>query len=284
MEQSRPKAFVVHGHNELARLQICEMLSSTFGLDPIVLARQPGISRTIIEHFELHASKCDLAVVLLTADDTVIDKGRRILRSRQNVIFELGYFCASLGRNKVCLVYQEDVEMPSDILGVVYYPFKTSVQEVEVALGKHIRELGFGPPMESDNIVIFVDDDMSDNSDIVKQVQLAFAGRAVVKMISSPEEACKLILSRQSISGCITDIVFRNSSALGGVRVAESAIQKSVPIIVLTGHNRKDIGIAMTEFKRIGLPEDRILTKPVTLSQYRKFLCLTKQLFISNND
>lgn len=50
-------------------------------------------------------------------------------RARQNVVFEFGYFAGLLGRDRVCCLYKGDVELPSDMDGVVYVPFKTSVNE-----------------------------------------------------------------------------------------------------------------------------------------------------------
>ncbi len=44
-------------------------------------------------------------------------------RARQNVILELGYFIGRLGRARVCALYMEGVEIPSDIHGVLYVPY-----------------------------------------------------------------------------------------------------------------------------------------------------------------
>ncbi|MGA7326980.1 MAG: TIR domain-containing protein [Rhodomicrobium sp.] len=44
-------------------------------------------------------------------------------RARQNVILELGYFTGKLGRKNVCAIKQGDLELPSDIIGVVWTPF-----------------------------------------------------------------------------------------------------------------------------------------------------------------
>jgi predicted nucleotide-binding protein len=66
------------------------------------------------------------AVVLLTADDrggtmkTAYDAQKP--RARQNVILELGFFLGKLGRKRVCAIYQEGVEIPSDYSGVVFVP------------------------------------------------------------------------------------------------------------------------------------------------------------------
>jgi predicted nucleotide-binding protein len=43
-------------------------------------------------------------------------------RARQNVVLELGFFIGALGRGRVALLYEEEVELPSDIAGVLYLP------------------------------------------------------------------------------------------------------------------------------------------------------------------
>ena len=66
------------------------------------------------------------AVVLFTADDegrVRAKAGVEIVltpRARQNVVLELGYFMGYLGREKVAVIYEEGVEMPSDYSGVEY--------------------------------------------------------------------------------------------------------------------------------------------------------------------
>jgi len=43
-------------------------------------------------------------------------------RARQNVVLELSDFLGKLKRQRVCVLYEEGVEMPSDYNGVVYVP------------------------------------------------------------------------------------------------------------------------------------------------------------------
>ena len=50
-------------------------------------------------------------------------------RARQNVILELGYFMGKLGREHVCCLYKGEIELPSDISGILYLPFNSSVNE-----------------------------------------------------------------------------------------------------------------------------------------------------------
>ena len=62
--------------------------------------------------------------MLLTPDDrggpVAAAYDEQKLRARQNVILELGYFVGTLGRGKVCMLYVEGIERPSDIDGVGY--------------------------------------------------------------------------------------------------------------------------------------------------------------------
>jgi predicted nucleotide-binding protein len=59
---------------------------------------------------------------LLTGDDEGGRKGAASpnLRGRQNVVFEFGYFMAKLGRSRVVAIYEPDVELPSDVAGILY--------------------------------------------------------------------------------------------------------------------------------------------------------------------
>lgn len=113
--------FVVHGHDETAKEQLARFLEK-LKLKAIILHEQPDQGRTIIEKFEDYAEKVGFAVILLTPDDLGAAKAQAVQgsRARQNVIFELGYFAGKLGRGKTCLLRKGDVEMPSDLYGVIY--------------------------------------------------------------------------------------------------------------------------------------------------------------------
>jgi predicted nucleotide-binding protein len=91
-------------------------------LEAVVLAEQADMGMTIIEKFEHHASSAGFAVVLFTKDDlggSKLDEKLRA-RARQDVVFELGYFVGVLGRNRTVLMVDDEVEIPSDIYGVLY--------------------------------------------------------------------------------------------------------------------------------------------------------------------
>jgi predicted nucleotide-binding protein len=91
----------------------------------VILHDQADQGRTIIEKFEDHAAEAVFAVVVLTRDDIgVLATDDRELqpRARQNVVFELGFFFGALGRNRVVILFEEGVELPSDLGGLLYIP------------------------------------------------------------------------------------------------------------------------------------------------------------------
>ena len=137
------KIFVVHGHNETVKQTVARTLES-IGLSPIILAEQPDKGRTVIEKFENEGNDVGFAIVLLTADDKGRkNKARKMQsRARQNVVFEMGYFMALLGRERVMLLLQEGVEEPSDLKGIVYTPLdKDGAWKYRMV--KELREQGY---------------------------------------------------------------------------------------------------------------------------------------------
>jgi predicted nucleotide-binding protein len=115
------KVFVVHGHDESALQAVARFLEK-LKLEAIILREQPDQGRTIIEKFEAYAAEVGFAVVLLTPDDFagLVEEPLHASRARQNVIFELGYFVGRLGRGRACLLRKGEVEIPSDLYGVIY--------------------------------------------------------------------------------------------------------------------------------------------------------------------
>jgi len=98
----------------------------------------------VIEKFEAHANKVDGAIVLLTPDDHWVKDGtnEEIRRARQNVIFELGYFYAKFGREsgRVLLLYKGELDLPSDISGVIYINITHGVESAGEQIRKELTE------------------------------------------------------------------------------------------------------------------------------------------------
>lgn len=150
---ARPKAttnssrvFLVHGHDEATREKVARFLEKV-GLSPVILHEQANAGRTIIEKLEENAD-VGYAVVLLTADDEGWTRGAGETRprARQNVVFEAGFLMGRLGRNRVALLYEPEVELPSDMRGLVYIPLKEGGWRE--ALFKELKEAGMNVSRE----------------------------------------------------------------------------------------------------------------------------------------
>lgn len=171
-KKKNKSVFIVHGRETKTAEELKRMLIG-LGLKPVILHEQPSGSRTVIEKLEKY-SNVDYAFVILTPDDVgycqkdaehlfaTLKKKHPVLsdipsfmnsthsgfvfdnfvefvallkeRARQNVVLELGYFMARLGRKRVCCLFKGEVDIPSDVRGVVYVPFKNSVKEAKDAI------------------------------------------------------------------------------------------------------------------------------------------------------
>jgi len=135
--------FIVHGHSEAQKLAVARFITQISAMEPVILHEQANNGRTIMEKFEDHAATAAFAVVLLTGDDEggLVGSGERQHRARQNVVFELGFFIGALGRSRVAVLYEADVELPSDMSGVLYTPLDSG-EAWKLALGKEMRAAG----------------------------------------------------------------------------------------------------------------------------------------------
>lgn len=117
---SKSKVFVVHGHDEALKQEVARIVEKQ-GLEAIILSEQANHGKTIIEKFEENTD-VGAAICLFTGDD--YGKAKDVeddnLRARQNVVFEAGYFMGKLGRENVILIANPEIELPSDLQGVVY--------------------------------------------------------------------------------------------------------------------------------------------------------------------
>lgn len=135
------RVFIVHGHDAEARETVARFLGN-IGFEPIILHEQANQGRTVIEKVEANAD-VGFAVVLLTPDDVGRANGDTDLepRARQNVLLELGYFIARLGRARVCALKRGDVIIPSDFAGVVWTEMDAA-GGWKSALGKELQAAG----------------------------------------------------------------------------------------------------------------------------------------------
>lgn len=137
--QVNNRIFIVHGHNGELKQSIARMIEK-MDIEPIILSDKANKGRTIIEKFEDY-SDVKAAIVLLTGDDGIRgeESSKEKLRPRQNVILEAGYFMGKLGRENVIFVAERDIELPSDLQGVIY----VSTDNWEKTLCRELKQLHF---------------------------------------------------------------------------------------------------------------------------------------------
>ncbi|HAT8648946.1 TIR domain-containing protein [Legionella pneumophila] len=142
----KTKIFIVHGHDQTSLEQL-ELVLRRLNLDPYILQNNDGESKTLIEALEKQIySETAFGIVLMTPDDYGYPKEsgdeQRQPRARQNVILELGMVMASLGREKIVILKKGNLELPSDVNGVIYLEFNDHVKEIAVKLANRMKSAG----------------------------------------------------------------------------------------------------------------------------------------------
>lgn len=135
--------FVVHGHDDALKEKVARIIEKQH-IKAIILSEQTNKGKTIIEKFEEYAD-VPCAICLFTKDDIAIDKGnqKELFRARQNVVFETGYFMGKIGRKKVIILSDGEIDMPSDLSGVLYI----SNNNWETDVLKELRKIGYNVDM-----------------------------------------------------------------------------------------------------------------------------------------
>jgi len=148
--QDDPKVFIAYGHDKKTRDEL-ELMLLRMNIKPVILSNLSPEGKTIIEAL-IANTNVKYAVALLTPDD----EGYRIghpeekrCRARQNVVLEIGMFLAKLGRENVSILHKGNLELPSDIQGLIYIPFENSVQEAKNKLAASLQKAGFYIAIES---------------------------------------------------------------------------------------------------------------------------------------
>jgi predicted nucleotide-binding protein len=113
------KVFIIHGHDNEMKREV-QLLLNRAELDDVVLHECPDKGRTIVEKLIEESQDAGFAIALLSPDDLLEDG---IYRARQNVILEIGYFMGKLGKERVLMLKKGEVEIPSDLQGLLYKDF-----------------------------------------------------------------------------------------------------------------------------------------------------------------
>ncbi len=144
LAEDTPRAFIVHGHDENALLELKNFIQNSLKWkEPFILREQPSSGKTIIEKFEEQTPTIDYVFVLLTPDDTVLNSDEsndQKRRARQNVIFELGFFYGHFGRQsgRILVLHKGLVEIPTDILGIIWIDISNGVDPAGEIIRKEL--------------------------------------------------------------------------------------------------------------------------------------------------
>ena len=135
------KVFIVHGHDNELKLEV-ELFIKNLGLTPVILHEQINNGNTIIEKFEKNTNEIGYAIILYTPCDKGFSSKDGEGRARQNVIFEHGFFIGKLGRKYVAAIKKDNVEVPSDLSGILYIEYDTK-GAWKFELAKEMKGIGF---------------------------------------------------------------------------------------------------------------------------------------------
>ena len=135
------KVFIVHGRDTLAKTETARLVEQ-LGLEAIILSEQENQGMTIIEKIE-HYTDVNYGIVLYTPCDTGSLKGQSEIkpRARQNVIFEHGFLIGKLKRENVCALIKDEVEIPSDISGLMY--INMDKEDWRYKIAEELKKAGF---------------------------------------------------------------------------------------------------------------------------------------------
>lgn len=138
----KSEVFIVHGRDDLAKVETARFIEK-MGFNAIILHEQANSGKTIIEKIEEHTN-VGFAIVLYTPCDigSLAGESSQTSRARQNVVFEHGYLIGKLGRQNVCALVKGDVEIPTDISGIVYITLDNH-NAWHLAIAKELRNADY---------------------------------------------------------------------------------------------------------------------------------------------
>lgn len=129
------RIFISHGSSDLWR-KLQAYVEKDLEYNTLELAQEANLGRTILQKLYEEAKKCSSAVIVMTGDDVANENE---IRTRENVMHEIGFFQGFYGLENVILLHESGVNIPSNIHGLVYIPFAKDT--IESTFGPLYREL-----------------------------------------------------------------------------------------------------------------------------------------------
>ena len=150
------RIFIVHGHDSGLKNEVARFLEK-LEFKPVILHEQSDKGRSIFNKLKEEMSDIGFGFILLTPDDVggKNPPGNELKpRARQNVIFEHGLLIGALGAERVCAIVKGDIEIPSDLHGIVYkhIPAGGSFSSVALEILRELRSAEY--EVNADKLII----------------------------------------------------------------------------------------------------------------------------------
>ncbi|MDX2284385.1 MAG: nucleotide-binding protein [Bacteroidia bacterium] len=106
----------------------------------IIVWDQDAFEPTVdsLESLISQANASDFAIFVFTPDDDAVQRGERVIKARDNVVFEAGLFMGILGRKRVFFVKPtapRTLALPTDFLGLSYITYIPREPQTVASLG-----------------------------------------------------------------------------------------------------------------------------------------------------
>ena len=127
-----PSLLIIHGRSK-DWLDLKDWLREEGHVRKIaVMAQEYGVGATLPEKFEKIGREVTAAIALATTDDVgrLVEDDDLQRRARQNVWVEVGFIWGRLGRQRLMLLTQPGLQIPTDLQGLEVFQYRDSPREV----------------------------------------------------------------------------------------------------------------------------------------------------------
>jgi len=148
----KPRIFIA---SSAESLDVADALNVNFDHQAEVTVWKHGfaLSQTTIESLIKMADTVDFAIFIFTPDDVAQIREKEKQITRDNVVYELGLFTGTLGKDRCFIVKPRDIDLhfPSDLLGLTAADYdgnrsdsnlEAAVNHPSVLIKKRVAELG----------------------------------------------------------------------------------------------------------------------------------------------
>ncbi len=118
------RVVLAHGRDERWKEAVAHLLARAGTDEVTILNDHPEERARLVEHIGEQRQQGRYAIVLLTADDIGAarlegsEEPYFTTRAGQSVVFEMGFLIAALTPGRVCVLYEEGVELPCALEGI----------------------------------------------------------------------------------------------------------------------------------------------------------------------